>query len=106
MTTKYSLIFGPLGAILFAFYAYLTGWEYAPAAVASVTILCGTWWVFESVPMAAVGLLPMALFPLLGVLTPTQVGQAFGNPMILLLLGGFMLSKALGKKWCPLSHGP
>jgi len=38
---------------------------------------------------------PLALLPLLGVLTPAQVGQAYGSPLILLLLGGFLLSKAM-----------
>jgi sodium-dependent dicarboxylate transporter 2/3/5 len=33
--------------------------------------------------------------PLLGVLTPTEVGAAYGSPLVLLLLGGFLLSKAM-----------
>jgi sodium-dependent dicarboxylate transporter 2/3/5 len=40
-------------------------------------------------------LLPLAILPLLGVLTPKEVGQAYGSPLILLLLGGFLLSKAM-----------
>jgi sodium-dependent dicarboxylate transporter 2/3/5 len=40
-------------------------------------------------------MLPLAVLPLLGVLTPAEVGQAYGSPMILLLLGGFLLSKAM-----------
>ncbi|GIT15067.1 MAG: hypothetical protein CM1200mP36_08230 [Gammaproteobacteria bacterium] len=32
------------------------------------------------------------------VLTPAQVGQAYGSPLILLYLGGFMLSKGKGKE--------
>ena len=40
-------------------------------------------------------MLPLAILPLLGVLTPQQVGQAYGHPLILLLLGGFILSTAL-----------
>jgi sodium-dependent dicarboxylate transporter 2/3/5 len=40
-------------------------------------------------------LLPLAVLPLLGVLTPAEVGQAYGSPLILLLLGGFLLSKAM-----------
>src|SRR5690606_34027081 len=39
--------------------------------------------------------LPLALFPLVGVLTPTQVAHSYGHPLILLLGGGFMLAAAL-----------
>ncbi len=47
--------------------------------------------------MAVTALLPFAIFPLVGVLTPAQVGQAYGSPLILLYLGGFMLSMAMEK---------
>ncbi|MGB1139243.1 MAG: SLC13 family permease, partial [Halioglobus sp.] len=63
--------------------------------VAFVAVLCVVWWVFEPVPIPVTSLLPLALLPLLGVLTPAQVGQAYGSPLILLLLGGFLLSKAM-----------
>jgi sodium-dependent dicarboxylate transporter 2/3/5 len=39
--------------------------------------------------------LPLAVLPLLGVLTPEETAQAYGSPLILLLLGGFLLSKAM-----------
>ena len=47
--------------------------------------------------MAVTALVPFAIFPLVGVLTPAQVGQAYGSPLILLYLGGFMLSTAMAK---------
>ncbi len=65
------------------------------AVVAAVAVLCVVWWVFEPLPIPATSLLPLAVLPLLGVLTPAQVGQSYGSPIILLLLGGFMLSKAM-----------
>ena len=69
-----------------------------PAAVtAAVTVWCAIWWLTEPVPIPVTSLLPMAVFPLLGVITPTQVAQSYGSPLILLLLGGFMLSGALAK---------
>jgi sodium-dependent dicarboxylate transporter 2/3/5 len=63
--------------------------------VGFVAILCIVWWVFEPVPIPVTSLLPLAVLPLLGVLTPAEVGQAYGSPLILLLLGGFLLSKAM-----------
>jgi sodium-dependent dicarboxylate transporter 2/3/5 len=62
---------------------------------AMVTLWCVVWWVFEPIPIPVTSLLPLAVLPLLGVLTPTQVGQAYGSPLIILLLGGFILSRAM-----------
>ncbi|MCZ6560774.1 MAG: SLC13 family permease, partial [Gammaproteobacteria bacterium] len=58
---------------------------------------CALWWIFEPIPIPATSLIPLAVLPLVGVLTPTQVGEAYGSPLILLLLGGFMLSTALAR---------
>ena len=42
-----------------------------------------------------VSLLPMAVFPLTGVLTAQQVGASVGSPLIILLMGGFLLSRGM-----------
>lgn len=55
------------------------------------------WWIFEPIPIPATSLLPLALLPLLGVLSANQVAQAYGHPLVLLLLGGLMLATALEK---------
>ena len=64
---------------------------------AGVTLLCAIWWVAETIPIPVTAMLPLAVFPLVGVLTPNQVGQAYGNPLILLYVGGFMLSMGMEK---------
>jgi sodium-dependent dicarboxylate transporter 2/3/5 len=60
-----------------------------------ITLWCAMWWVFEPVPIPITSLLPLALLPLLGVITPAQVAESYGHPLILLLMGGFILSKAM-----------
>ena len=67
------------------------------AGRAGVTLLCAVWWITEAIPIPVTALVPFAVFPLVGVLTPAQVGQAYGSPLILLYLGGFMLSTAMEK---------
>ncbi|MEN0110802.1 MAG: DASS family sodium-coupled anion symporter [Planctomycetota bacterium] len=68
----------------------------APAAwTAAVATLCAFWWVTEAIPIPATSLVPMAVLPTVGVLTGKQVGEAYGSPLILLLLGGFLLSAAM-----------
>lgn len=86
---------GPLLAAAAAAALQAAGHGSDTAVVGFVAVLCVLWWVFEPVPIPVTSLLPLAVLPLLGVLTPAQVGQAYGSPLILLLLGGFLLSKAM-----------
>jgi sodium-dependent dicarboxylate transporter 2/3/5 len=93
--TRWLLIIGPAAALTLLFVLLGQGWSPESAITAAVTLLCALWWIFEPVPIPFTSLLPMAVFPLLGVLTPAQVGQSYGSPLILLLMGGFMLSTAM-----------
>ncbi len=62
---------------------------------AGITLLCILWWVFEPIPIPVTSMIPFALLQLTGVLDKNQIAQAYGSPLILLLLGGFILSKAM-----------
>ena len=92
---KWALLLGPLAAVVAAAAFRTSGFDGDIAAVGFVAVLCIVWWVFEPIPIPVTSLLPLAVLPLLGVLTPAEVGQAYGSPLILLLLGGFLLSKAM-----------
>lgn len=74
---------------------YGTGLAADASITLAITVLCVIWWVFEPIPIPATSLLPLALLPLTGVLTPEDVAGAYGHSLILLLLGGFILSTAL-----------
>lgn len=65
------------------------------AFTAALTLWCAGWWIREPVAPAVTALLPLALLPMSDLLTPQQVAQAYGNELILLLLGGFVLSMAV-----------
>ncbi len=99
MTTKNIALFaGPLSALLMYFLVKNTsaGADNAALAItAAVAILCVIWWIFEPVPIPVTSLLPLTIFQLSGVLTANEVGQSYGSPLILLLLGGFILSKSM-----------
>lgn len=90
-----ALWLGPGAALLTAAMLHAGGYGTNMAVVGFVAMLCVLWWVFEPIPIPVTSLLPLAVLPLLGVLTPAEVGQAYGSPLILLLLGGFLLSKAM-----------
>jgi len=89
---------GPAAAVCMGWLG-LQGWALSlpAAATAAVTAWCAVWWLTEPVPIPVTSLLPMALLPLAGALTPGQVAESYGSPLILLLLGGFMLSGALAR---------
>lgn len=55
------------------------------------------WWISEAVSIAVTALLPLLLFPLLGVMDPETVGANYGSPIIFLFFGGFILALALEK---------
>ena len=93
-----TLFAGPLCALLMYFLVMHTAAgenNHALAITAAVAIICVIWWVFEPVPIPVTSLIPLSVFQLSGVLTKDEVGQAYGSPLILLLLGGFILSKSM-----------
>ncbi|MEQ1931068.1 MAG: SLC13 family permease [Parvularculaceae bacterium] len=75
--------------------AALAGQPYAVCATIAVTVLTAAWWVTEALPIPATSLVPFALFPVFGVLTHREAALALGDHVIVLLMGAFMLSKAL-----------
>ena len=95
---KTSLLFLALGPLLAAItFALLIsiGWQLPACWTAAITVVCATWWIFEPIPIPVTSLLPLALLPLLGILTPNEVGASYGSPLVLLLMGGFILSTAM-----------
>lgn len=56
-----------------------------------------TWWVTEAVHIAVTALVPMVLLPLLGVITIAEATSSYGNPVIYLFMGGFIIALALEK---------
>ena len=92
---QWALWVGPVLGTVAAAASMSAGYGSDMAIVGFVAVLCVIWWIFEPVPIPVTSLLPLAILPLLGVLSPSEVGEAYGSPLILLLLGGFLLSKAM-----------
>jgi sodium-dependent dicarboxylate transporter 2/3/5 len=92
---SFALWAGPIGAVLVGWWVAGQGLGNAAAWTAGITFLTAMWWVCEPISIAAASLIPIAVLPLVGVLTAKEVAAAYGNEMILLLTGGFMLSKAM-----------
>jgi len=61
---------------------------------AAVAALMTTWWITESIPLAATALLPVVLFPLLGIASIDAAAAPYANPVIFLFIGGFLITTA------------
>lgn len=69
------------------------GWR-----TAGVAALMAVWWICEPIPIPATSLLPMALFPLLGVVEIRGAAAPYAHPIIYLFFGGFLLALAM-ERW-------
>ena len=58
-------------------------------------MLCVVWWIFEPIPIPVTSLIPLVIFPLAEVLPKEEIAKAYGSDLVLLMLGGFMLSAAM-----------
>ena len=65
------------------------------AAVLGVAVWMAVWWITECLPLAVTALLPIALFPPMGVASTREAAASFGNEVVFLYLGGFLLAAAL-----------
>lgn len=60
--------------------------------------LMAWWWIGSGLPLAVPALVPLALFPVLGVMDSKAVASPYAHRMVLLLLCGFLLAQAV-EKW-------
>lgn len=92
------LVLGPLLFIILYLLGNPAGMPQAAYAVLCVTIWMALWWVTEAVPIAVTALLPVILFPLLGVMDLGATTASYGDKYVFLYLGGFFLAVAI-EKW-------
>ncbi|PYG01900.1 solute carrier family 13 (sodium-dependent dicarboxylate transporter), member 2/3/5 [Georgenia satyanarayanai] len=75
---------------------------------AATAVLMGLWWMTEAIPIPATALVPLVVFPIFnettaedGTTSPVtvdQVGASYGNNIIFLFMGGFLLALAM-QRW-------
>jgi sodium-dependent dicarboxylate transporter 2/3/5 len=74
------------------------GLGFSAAALIGVVGWMLIWWISEVVHMAVTALLPLILFPLMGILSVEETSQAYGDRMVFLFLGGFLIALSM-EKW-------
>lgn len=92
------LVAGPLVFILFIFFFNLEPGQPVITRTAAVALWMAIWWMTEAVPLAVTALLPMVLFPLLGIQDSKAVAPQYFNHVIFLFIGGFLVALAM-QKW-------
>ena len=66
--------------------------------MASVAGLMVVWWITEALPLAATALIPLVLFPALGITSGKEVAAVYMNSTIFLFIGGFVLALSM-QRW-------
>ncbi len=89
-----------IGMVLFTIMLFLPspeGMEKSAWNVAAVTVLLAYWWSSEALPVPITSLLPVVMFPALGVTTIGAATAPYAAPTIFLLMGGFIMATALAR---------
>ena len=120
--SRIGLVLGPTVFVLTLLFVDLEPGNPAVTSMLAVILLMAIWWITEAIPLAATALLPIVLFPLLGIMRgrevpagnlvelgegvlPGDIDVIFPNVadqymdwVILLFMGGFMIAVAV-EKW-------
>lgn len=96
---KLGLFIGPiLFLIVLIIQPFQAELSFSGHAVLALTLWMGTWWLSEVIPIAATALLPIVILPVSGGAPIAQTTAAYGDKMLFLFIGGFILAIAM-QKW-------
>jgi sodium-dependent dicarboxylate transporter 2/3/5 len=98
MSKKIGLALGLLALIYTMVSTPPTNMSEQAWATAGVGMLMVAWWVTQVLPIPVTSLLPIVLFPLIGISSVGEAAAPYANPIIFLLLGGFIIATAL-QRW-------
>jgi sodium-dependent dicarboxylate transporter 2/3/5 len=91
----------PLGLLIFALIIFMpqpSGMNIASQRVAAVAALMACFWITEAVHIAVTALIPLVLFPILGIADAKGTASMYANDLIFLFLGGFIIALAI-QRW-------
>ncbi|MCY4159455.1 MAG: SLC13 family permease [Bacteroidetes bacterium] len=86
------LFLGPLWLLATLLLPPPTGLSTAAWYTMGTALFMATWWIAESIPIPATSLLPLILFPVLGINTIQDTAAPYAHPIIFLFMGGFMIA--------------
>lgn len=92
------LLLGPLLFFSVILFYYPEGLSYEGRMVLATTLWVATWWITEAIPIPATSLLPLILLPITQGLDGDTAASSYGDPIVFLFLGGFLIAMAM-EKW-------
>ena len=98
LSQQIGIILGPLLFLLVLLLVDLEPGRPAVTRMAAVAVLMATWWISDAIPLFATALLPMILFPTLGIASGKATAPIYFNSTIFLFVGGFMIALTM-ERW-------
>ncbi|WP_346854741.1 SLC13 family permease [uncultured Draconibacterium sp.] len=95
---QFSLLLAPLISLLIILFADLDPENKKVTYTFAIAFLMAVWWITEAIPLAVTALLPVALFPLFGVVDGKTISSMYFNHLIFLFIGGFLMAFAM-ERW-------
>ncbi len=95
---RLGLVIAPAVALGLLLFADLSPGNAAVTRMAAVAVLMAGWWITEAIPIPATALLPVALFPMLGIMQGKETAGLYFNSIIFLFIGGFLFALAM-QRW-------
>ena len=95
---KVGVVLGPAAALLMILSDAPAGLSDSGWTTAAIGVLMAVWWATEAVPIAVTALLPLVVFPLLGIASIQETAAPYSNKVIYLFLGGFIVAFAM-QRW-------
>ena len=95
---RIGLIGGALAFIVMLFIGPPEGLSVEGWRTAAVAVLMAVWWMTEAIPIPATAILPLVLFPTLGVLSAPNASAPYANDLIFLFMGGFFIAVTM-ERW-------
>ncbi|MGO1228379.1 MAG: SLC13 family permease [Brachybacterium sp.] len=95
---RLGLVLGLLVAVLI-YFLMPADVPHGAKLTAATAVLMAAWWMTEALPIPATALVPLVVFPVLNSeVGVDDVGASYGNNVIFLFMGGFMLALGM-QRW-------
>ncbi|WP_163528595.1 SLC13 family permease [Halobacillus ihumii] len=98
LAQKIGLFVGPLMFLCISLLLNPEGMTRDAVIMLGLIAWIATWWVTEALPIPMTSLLPLILFPITGVMEIGNVSSSYGDPLIFLFAGSFMIALTM-EKW-------
>ena len=95
---KVGLLLGPTLFCLMVLFVDLDPQNPKTTVMAGIALLMATWWLTEAIPLFATALIPLILYPVLGIERGANIAPIYFNSTIVLFIGGFIIALVM-QKW-------